>query len=106
MEFKRTGIAPNSAYLGSLGGSKVSKTDISYPQSYKEDDEAFDHRLDVPHGRDTGYSFEEARVHGGAPAGGYAPYGGGYETVPGGDDGYAHTERPTSLGGPLGGNRI
>lgn len=67
-EFKRTGIAPNMSF----GGGKVSKSDISYPQSYKEDDEAFDSRLDVDHGRNTGYSFEEARVQGGTPGG----YGG------------------------------
>lgn len=113
MEFKRTGIAPNAAYL--QGGGKIHKTDISYPQSSqdKEDDEAFDSRmnLDVDHRRDSAYSFEVQRVQGGAPTSGYgalgtpAPYvgGGGYASVPNpGDGGY--DTRPTSFGGPL--NRI
>lgn len=100
MEFKRTGVAPNAAYLGGAGSVKVSKTDISYPQSYKEEEEAFDSRLNVDHGRETGYSFEETRLHGGAP---YHPT---YETVPGGEDVYGHEGRPTSFGGPLETNRI
>lgn len=91
-EYRRTGIAPNS----------VQKQNISYPQSYKEDDEAFDSRLDVSDdGRGTGYSFEAARVHGGQPQ--TQPYG-GYETVPGGDAYNQGSERPTSFGGPL--NRL
>lgn len=112
MEYRRTGIAPNAAYLG---GGKVNKTDISYPQSSmgKEDDEAFDSRMNlgVDDRRDSAYSFEVQRVEGGAPTGGYgglgapAPYvgGGGYSSVPNpGDGGY--DTRPTSFGGPL--NRI
>lgn len=109
LEYKRTGIAPNAAYLG---GGKVSNHDMSYPQSYKEDDEAFDSRLNVDGGRDTGYSFENARVQGGVPDGGYgglghepAPYA-GYSSVPAAEDGFGHGDngRPTSFGGPL--NRI
>lgn len=113
MEFKRTGIAPNAAYM--QGGGKVNKNNISYPQSSqdKEDDEAFDSRmnLDVDHRRDSAYSFEVQRTQGGAPTGGYgglgppAPYvgGGGYASVPNPGDGGFDT-RPTSFGGPL--NRI
>lgn len=112
MEYRRTGIAPNAEYLG--GGGKVSKSDISYPQSthtaYKEDDEAFDSRLDVTAGgRETGYSFEDARVQGGAPTGGYGshtPYGAGYASLPAVEDADGHNGRPISFGGPLGGNRV
>ena len=110
-EYKRTGIAPNAAFAG----GKVSKQDISYPQGYKEDDEAFDSHLSVGEGgRDTGYSFEDARVQGGAPDGHGGGYGGlgapvpyaGYSSVPGGEDGFTRNEngRPVSFGGPL--NRI
>ncbi|KAK5077315.1 hypothetical protein LTS08_008541 [Lithohypha guttulata] len=97
MEYRRTGLAPRTG--------QIQKNNISYPQSvgdgYKEDEEAFDSRLDVAHDeRDTGYSFEAARVHGGGISN--TSYG-QYETVPGGDDGY---RRPLSFGGPLGSNRI
>lgn len=115
MEYRRTGIAPNAAYLSS--GGKVRKTDISYPQSngYKEDDEAFDPRMNlgVDDHRDNGYSFEVQRVQGGAPTGDYGGLGqpgpymgaGGYASVPNpGDSGYETSDRPTSFGGPL--NRI
>ncbi|KAL8716651.1 MAG: hypothetical protein Q9181_008403 [Wetmoreana brouardii] len=113
MEYRRTGIAPNAAFVGS--GKPLGKEDISYPQrtGYKEDDEAFDSRIDVDRGRENGYSFEDARVQGGAP-GGYGglgapqPYG-GYATVPNAGeehDGEYVNGRPTSFGGPLGGSRI
>lgn len=116
MEYRRTGIAPNAAYLSS--GGKVRKNDISYPQQtheYKEDDEAFDPRMNlgVHDQRDNGYSFEVQRVQGGAPTGDYGglgqsgPYAGngGYASIPNpGDGGYEPNERPTSFGGPL--NRI
>lgn len=115
MEYRRTGIAPNAAYLSSSG--KVRKTDISYPQSseYKEEDEAFDPRLNlgVDYQRDNAYSFEVQRVQGGAPTGDYGGLGqsepyigaGGYSSVPNpGHDGYESERRPTSFGGPL--NRI
>lgn len=88
-EYKRTGITPNRA----------KKQDTGYPQPYKEDDEAFDSRLDVDDdGREQSYSFEAARVHGGQPQ----PYA-GYETVPGGEVGHGNG-RPTSFGGAL--NRL
>lgn len=101
MEFKRTGVVPNEVYKGRSASASGKADESSYSQSHKEDDEAFDSRLNVGHGREDGYSFEEARVHGGAPTG----YTGGYETVPGGEE-YSHAGRPTSFGGPLGGNRI
>lgn len=114
MEYKRTGVAPNAVESG-----KVTKADISYPRSndYKDDDEAFDSRMNLDvgrdNGRDGGYSFEVQRVQGGAPNGPYgglsepAPYlaGGGYTSVPNlGDDTYDAERRPTSFGGPL--NRV
>ena len=117
MDYRRTGIAPNAAFTST--GKPAGKQDRGYEggTGYKEDDEAFDSRLDV-HGdarRESGYSFEEAEVQGGA-TGGYAglglpqPYGGvGYESVPnpGAEmDGYSRNGRPTSFGGPLGGSRL
>lgn len=115
MEFKRTGVSPNSAHL--FGHGKSSKTDISYSQKsgYEDhEDEAFDARMNLGHeeqgGRDSGYSFEATRVHGGAPEeASYIGAPGGYESVPnaGGDEhGYGQLERPTSFAGPLRGNRI
>lgn len=127
MEYRRTGIAPNAAFAGAGAGAGkaggVVKQGGSYPQSgggmgHKEEDEAFDSRLVVDEGRNTGYSFEDARVQGGAPGlgGGYGglgvpqPYGGsGYESVPNPaveHDGYIGDSRPTSFGGPLGGSRV
>lgn len=112
MEYRRTGIAPNAVYIG--GGEKAAKENTSHLQSapYKEDDEAFDSRLDVREGgRDIGYSFEDTRVQGGAHGVGYggsgvhAPYG-GYSSVPDGDDTAYNNGRPTSFGGPLNGNRV
>lgn len=115
MEYRRTGIVPNAA--AAFAGSGVQKQDISYPSNtgYKEDDEAFDSRLNVDHGRESGYSFEDARVQGGyGGLGAPQPYGGaaaGYESVPnpaadhdGEYDG--GNGRPMSFGGPLGGSRL
>jgi len=129
MEYRRTGIAPDETFAGAGAGAgkarDVGKRDVSCPRNgggmgYKEDEEAFDSRLDVDGGRDTGYSFEDARVQGGVPGlgGGYGglgvpqPYGGsGYESVPNpavehDDDGFVDDGRPTSFGGPLGGSRM
>lgn len=113
LEYKRTGLAPNAAWVGGAeAGENVAKSDIAYTQSYQEEDEAFDSRLNVnAPGRETGYSFEDARVQGGyGSLGEPQPYGGAYESVPGGDGyghehGHSHTQgesqRPTSFGGPL-----
>jgi len=114
MEFKRTGVAPNAPHL--FGHGKVSKEDISYPQKTgygNHEDDAFDARMNLGNEehdrRESGYSFEATRVHGGGPE--TASYGGaygGYESVPNGSDehGYGQQERPTSFAGPLGDNRI
>lgn len=127
MEYRRTGIAPNMSFskAGPRAPAGVTKQDVSYAQDgsgggmgYKEDDEAFDSRLDFDGRRGSGYSFEDARVQGGALAvgGGYGglampqPYGGsGYESVPNPaveHDGFVGSGRPTSFGGPLGGSRM